>query len=154
SDSPLLYAIYFNYGNLLGGGGDLQAGIDALIEAIRLNPDFLSTYLNLGMMLERAGNLREAVARWYDAVNRLKGVSLESIGYKTMALKHIARILESSGIDANAEETMQLSLDLDRYQPDVLQHWINARQKQCKWPVLKPWGNVTRDHLLRNISPL
>ncbi|MGE0022955.1 MAG: glycosyl transferase, partial [Hyphomicrobium sp.] len=39
-------------------------------------------------------------------------------------------------------------------QPEVIQHWIALRQKQCKWPVIEGWDHVPAKALLAGISPL
>ena len=39
-------------------------------------------------------------------------------------------------------------------QPDVIQHYVHIRQKQCEWPVFKTVGEVTHNQLLTNTSLL
>lgn len=152
--SPLLYAIYFNYGVVLSGQNDFAGAKDALKEAIRLNPDFYPPYINLGIVYERMGAGGEAVLTWYELINRLPTLNGDAIAHKLAALKQAARVLESGGVDANAEEALRLSLEIDKEQRDVAQHWISLRQRQCKWPLIAPWAGFTRSQLLKGISPL
>lgn len=151
---PLLHAINFNYGVALNAAGDAAAARAAFAEAIRINPDFLPPYINLGSLLERSGDVGEAIQLWGRAVNRLAQINGDTVQHKATALKQLGRVLESVGDVKNAEEALQKSLDLNPHQRDVIQHWISLRQSQCKWPVIAPWGYVPQPLLLQAISPL
>ncbi len=154
SDVPLVYAIYFNYAVVLSNANDLEGARNALNAAIARNPDFLPPYINLGHVLERMGLTGDAVTQWYTVVNKLPAITGEALGFKTAALKQLGRVLERSNLDVHAEDALRHSLDLDPNQSDVIQHWVSLRQRQCKWPVIKPWGNVTREKLVDGISSL
>jgi predicted O-linked N-acetylglucosamine transferase (SPINDLY family) len=151
---PLLYAVYFNYGVVLTDSGDLSGAKAALEEAIRLNPSFPPPYINLGSVLERLGAPAEAVQQWTAIANMLGTVNGDSIFHRLTALKQIGRVLETGRIEANAEEALRMSLDIDPDQRDVAQHWIALRQTQCKWPVIEPWAHVSRRALMQGMSPL
>ncbi len=154
SEHPILYAINFNLGVLLGSLNDPQAAAAVLAEAIRLNPDFLPPYINLGLMLERLGQPAEALSQWYAVVNQLNGVNAEVIGHKTAALNQIGRLLISTNMDANAEQALRHSLEVAPQQRDVLQHWLNLRLRQCEWPVLQPFVGFARERLVGAMPPL
>jgi predicted O-linked N-acetylglucosamine transferase (SPINDLY family) len=154
AEHPLLHAVNFNYGVVLSGSGDPAGARDAFLEAIRINPDFLPPYINLGTLLERAGHLDQAVTSWLSAVNRVPGINGDAVLHKATALKQLGRVFESVRDTKNAEDVLQKSLDINPHQRDVAQHWIALRQAQCKWPVIAPWGNVERKLLLQSISPL
>jgi|GEM_PF-200206 len=154
ADNPVSYAMYFNYAALLSQAGDAEGARTALNEAIRINPDFLPPYINLGHALERLGLVGEGVQQWYKVVERLGQINGEGLNYKTTALKQIGRVLEQYQIDENAEDALRLALDINPNQLDVIQHWVSLRQRQCKWPVIKPWGQLTQEHLLKGISAL
>jgi predicted O-linked N-acetylglucosamine transferase (SPINDLY family) len=154
SDAPLLHAVNFNYGVSLNAASDLPRARDAFAEAIRLNPDFLPPYINLGTLLERMGHLDQAMQQWLQLVNRLGGVTADTILHKSLALKQLGRVLEGAGESSNAEDMLERSLDLDPHQRDAIQHWIALRMSQCKWPVVKPRGALTRNRLMQAISPL
>jgi len=151
---PIIHAIYFNYAVVLSNNNMLAEARDALYEAIRINPDFMPPYINLGNVLERMGATGDGIQEWYKAVNRLSAITGEAAGYKTTALKQIGRVLERFQLDENAEEALRLSLDINPHQSDVIQHWVSLRQRQCKWPVITPRGSLTKELLLKGISAL
>jgi predicted O-linked N-acetylglucosamine transferase (SPINDLY family) len=153
-DHKLLHAIYFNYGVILTGANQLPEAKQAMMDAIRVNPDFFPAYINLGHVCERMGAAGEGVNHWYALVNRLGPVTGENVDFKTAALKQVARILERYQVDPKAEEALNLSLALNPNQSDALQHFVSLRQRQVRWPVIKPWANVTRTQLLNGISAL
>jgi predicted O-linked N-acetylglucosamine transferase (SPINDLY family) len=153
-DNPILYAVHFNHAVVLSNTGNLEGAKHALMEAIRLNPDFYPPYINLGHVMERMGLNGDAVGHWYAVSNRLATVTGDNVGYKTAALKQVGRLLEKSNYDAHAEDALRLSLELNPNQSDVIQHWVSLRQRQCKWPVIRPWSTVTRHQLLDGISTL
>jgi predicted O-linked N-acetylglucosamine transferase (SPINDLY family)/Flp pilus assembly protein TadD len=151
---PLLPAVHFNLAVILSATGDLAGARASLEESIRINPDFIPPYINLGNVMERQGASGDAVQIWYQAANRLIQINGENANYKTTALKQIGRVLERFQIDEKAEEALKLSLDINPHQSDVVQHWVSLRQRQCKWPVITPTGTITKEHLLKGISAL
>ncbi|MGE4063262.1 MAG: hypothetical protein AB7E79_07825 [Rhodospirillaceae bacterium] len=153
-DNPLLYAVYFNYGVILTAAGKLEEAKAAMLDAIRVHPDFFAAYINLGHIYERMGSMGEGINQWYALVNRLPQVTGENVEFKTAALKQAARVLESYQMDPKAEEALTISLSLNPNQSDALQHFVSLRQRQVRWPVIKPWARVTRAQLLNGISAL
>jgi predicted O-linked N-acetylglucosamine transferase (SPINDLY family) len=149
----LLHAVCFNYGVVLSETGDLAGAKAALEQAIR-RTGFLPPHINLGTVLERMGAGGAAVNLWIEAVNKLSAITGEGITYKTTALKQAGRVLEGVRIESKAEDALRLSLEADPHQRDVIQHWVALRQSQCKWPVVAPWGRVSRKVLMDGISPL
>lgn len=154
ADNPLLYAVYFNLGVVLSDNGDLPGARAAHSEAIRLNPGFAPPYINLGSVLERMGAVGEAVQQWTAIANALGMANGDTIFHRTTALKQIGRVLETGRIEANAEEALKMSLDINPHQRDVAQHWIALRQTQCKWPVIEPWQYAPKKTLMQGMSPL
>lgn len=154
SDSPLLHAMYFNYAVVLSAANEFAAAKAALSEAIRINPDFYPPYINLGHVLDRIGASGDAVLQWQQVATRLAHITGENINYKTTALKQIARVLERSFFDVHAEDALRQGLDVNPDQPDAVQHWVSLRQRQCKWPVIQPFSQMTRAKLLAGISSL
>lgn len=154
ADNPLLYAVLFNQSVILSAAGRLEEARAALERAVALNPDFLSAHINLGHVLERLGSPADAVMRWTDLLNRLAPVTGSAVAHKTTALNQLARVLEESQQDEPAEAMLHQSLDLDRDQREVLQHYVALRQRQCEWPVVRPWDRVGRDALVAGMSPL
>ncbi|MBF0428333.1 MAG: tetratricopeptide repeat protein, partial [Magnetococcales bacterium] len=150
STQPLAYAVHYNYGILLLNISDLPGAKAAFEESIRLNPDFYPPYINLGNVLERVVSPMEAAACWQRLADRLPSVNAEAIGYKTSALKQIARVLGM----AEAETALQHSLEINPHQHEAMEHWINARQLQCKWPVIEPFGSCDKRDLMKGFAPL
>src|SRR5438132_7634865 len=153
-DAPLIHAVYFNYGVVLGGLGDTDGAQRAFREAIRLKPDFFPPYINLGTALDKVGRTGDAVGQWTQVVNRLPAVTGENVSFKTSALKQMGRVLERHNYDEQAEDSLRQGLDLDPHQTDVIQHWLSLRQRQCKWPVVKPWGKPDFAQLMNGFSAL
>jgi predicted O-linked N-acetylglucosamine transferase (SPINDLY family) len=153
-DDPLLHAVQFNYGVALSQLGDLAGAMIAHAAAIRQKPDFFQPYINLGGLQDRLGQGDRAVATWTALTDALPAVTGHAVVYKAMALKQIGRVLETVRDDAGAEEALRRSIDLQPDQPEAIQHWIALRQRQCRWPLIEPWGHVRREDLLASISPL
>lgn len=152
--NPLLYAVMFNYAVSLNDGGDLAGAEAAYLEAIRLNPNFFAAYINLGMVYERMGARDRAVLQWYALVSLLHQVTGDAIGHKLEVMKQLARVLSAAGISEKAEEILRFSLDIRAEQPEVVLHLLNTRQSSCQWPVVSPWGAITRRHLMSYMAPL
>lgn len=153
-DDNLLYAVYYNYGIALGAVRDNPGAINALRECTRLKPDFQPSYINLGRALEDSGQTGQAVTQWLALVNNLSAINGESVAHKTSALQQIGRVLEAAYSDNAAEDALKQSLDINAHQPEVIQHWISLRQRQCKWPVITEWERVSRKALHSGISSL
>ncbi|WP_031238208.1 O-linked N-acetylglucosamine transferase, SPINDLY family protein [Asticcacaulis sp. AC466] len=153
-DHPLLYALLFNLGVILTDAGDLAQARDVMERVVDLNPDFHSVYINLGRIHEGLGNNAQAVITWNTLASRLDQLTGSAVRHKTMALNQAARVLEGAHQDEPAETALRISLELDPHQREAMQHFIALRQRQCAWPVVLPFENMTRDHLLSGISPL
>ena len=153
-DDPHLAAAHFNMAVVAQRGGDAFAAINALRDAVRIDPEFHPSYINLGRALEDQGQAGAAVSQWLALVNRLPAVNGTTLRHKVMALHQLGRVLEFNHADAPAEDALRQAIDLSPEQPQAVQHWIALRQKQCKWPVVQGWDGVEARRLLANISPL
>jgi predicted O-linked N-acetylglucosamine transferase (SPINDLY family) len=123
-----VHAGWFNLATELSNAGDVAGAMQAYSTALAIRPDFHPAALNLGSLLETQGRKPEALQLWTNA--------LQSDEARTALLNQRARLLESCGLLADAAEVMRTSLLTQRDQPDVVQHWVHARQKMCQWPVL------------------
>ncbi len=150
----LLSAVYFNYSVMLSDCQDLPGSVIALRTAIQLNPDFFPPYINLGSVLDRLGMPEQALAEWGGLINQLPAVTGTAVGHKITALNQSARVLESLSRDSEAEEVLRQSLDLTPRQPEVIEHLIALRQRQCKWPVVAETERLTRQMLIGSMPPL
>ena len=153
NDSLLPIAL-FNMACLLTDQNDLQGAKQALERAIERNPDFYPPYINLGTLLERLGNPQEALNKWHAMVNRTPQINGNNVKYKLEGLRQIGRVLENNHMLPNAEVILKQSLDINPTQHDVAQHFTAMRMAQCEWPVIHPFENVTRKHLMKGTGPL
>ncbi|MEO6608434.1 MAG: glycosyl transferase [Aestuariivirga sp.] len=149
-----LHAAMFNYAVVMARFGDVAGAINVLRDCIRLKPDFLQPYINLGRLLEDSGLAGNAIGQWLDLVKRMPELNGENLRHKLLALQQAGRVLETHHLDIAAEDVLRQSIDLKPHQPEVVQHWVALRQKQCKWPVITPWEGVTKQDLIGQISPL
>jgi len=154
ASNPLLHAAYYNYGVALAKAGDPFGAINATGESIRLNPDFHPPYINLGRLFEDAGQAGAAVEQWIALVGRLAQVNGDTVKNKLAVFEQLGRVLEANNLDASAEDALKQSLEISSAQPQVLQHWVALRQRQCKWPVIEPWGGIGSRTLIAGVSPL
>ncbi|MGD0721835.1 MAG: glycosyl transferase [Roseiarcus sp.] len=151
---PLIHAAYFNFGVALDGFGDRFGAINAMRETIRLKPDFHLSYINLGRLLEDAGQPLEAVREWRALTSRTASVNGESVKHKLMTLRQLGRIFEAHQLDGPAEEAMRESIEISPAQPEIIHHFLAMRSRQCKWPVVAGWDHVETRTLMAAISPL
>lgn len=153
-DSPLLYAAYFNCAIIMAECDNLAAAREGFERAIDLNPDFSPAYVNLGGVLERQGELGEAIARWQALVGRLAPVTGSAVRFKTLALRQVGRALQTSGQVSAVEAIFQQSLEIDCTQRDIAEQLIALRMTQCKWPAVVPFEGVGRGALMQGMHPL
>ncbi|WP_421696660.1 glycosyl transferase [Aestuariivirga sp.] len=153
-EDPNLAAAHFNMAVVAQRSGDAFGAVNALRDALRINPDFHPSYINLGRALEDLGETTGAVNQWLALVNRLPAINGPTLRYKLMALHQLGRVLEFNHADAAAEDALRQAVDLSPDQSQAVQHWIALRQKQCKWPVVTGWDGVEARRLLASISPL
>jgi predicted O-linked N-acetylglucosamine transferase (SPINDLY family) len=151
---PLLHAAYFNYGVVLNKAGDRYGAMNALRASLNLKPDFLPSHINLGRLLEDDGQVGAAVTQWLTLVTQTSLIDGTTVKHKLIALQQLGRVLETFQQDEPAEDALRQSLDIDDDQPEVIQHWIALRQRQCKWPVIAGSEHVSVPTLLSSISPL
>ncbi len=140
--SPYAYAVYFNLGVALAKENDLKAAEAAYQQSFALNPGFAQPRLNLGSLYERMGRVDEALREWQWVAENLPAQPPHNKPLLLMALNHLGRVLETHKRLAESLQWLCTSLSVEPEQPDVLQHWVHLRQKQCIWPVLEPLSGV------------
>ncbi len=139
----------FNLGTLLGALQRPAEAETAYRDAVALQPDFPHARLNLGHLLERSGQHDAALAEWRAVVAARPAVDLQ-----VHAWNNIGRLLEQLRHYPEAESALRQSLQLDPAQPNVVQHYVHLRQKQCAWPVYQPVGEVGPNRLMQGTSLL
>jgi len=135
TESPTAYAVWFNLGVIDAGLNQTEAAERAYRKSIEQNPGFIPGRLNLGTLLERSGRTEEALQTWHDILTLDTAVLATSRDFQLQALNNMGRLLEILKRYDEAEAKLAESLTLSANQPDVRQHWIHLRQKQCKWPI-------------------
>jgi predicted O-linked N-acetylglucosamine transferase (SPINDLY family) len=151
---PQLYVACFNCADLETQLGNLSGAAEALSKAIALSPDFVPAYINLGRVLERAGAPDRAIEQWKAGLARPAPVTGAAIGYALTALKQLVRVTSDLQRNEEAEAAAKWCLELNPYQRDAIEQFIALRLAQCKWPVIAPWGNISRKALMTGIHPL
>jgi len=149
TESPFRHIALFNWGTLLGNLKKPAEAEAAYRAALAMVPRFPQARLNLGHQLENTGKQEEALAEWR-AVYDDPAVALQPDGItlRLHGLNNAARLLEVMKRYGESQALMRQSLELKAEQPDVMQHYVHIRQKQCDWPVYQPVGDVTHNHLL------
>ena len=155
SESPLRHVACFNWGTMLTAAGQNEAAEAAYQRALALDSSLAPARLNLGHMLERRGDSAGALATWravFDGVS--DGQAMPTVDLQLHALNNSARLLEMLRRYPEAEALMARSLALKAAQPDVIQHYVHIRQKQCAWPHDLPVGDVSPNQFLMGTSLL
>lgn len=153
-NDPLVYAVLFNYSVILSDSGALEDARQALERSLSLKGDFMPSRINLGRIYERLGNNLKAVEQWSKVVDGLPQINGNAISNKTTALNQMARVLEAASQDDAAENMLRQSVEIDPTQREPIQHLLACRQRQCEWPIVQPWDRVSRQTLMRGMSPL
>jgi predicted O-linked N-acetylglucosamine transferase (SPINDLY family) len=153
-EHPQAYVAHFNCACLESEAGDLDAARGTLAAVIELNPDFLPAYINLGGLLERAGEVEAGLDLWRSGLARLTPVVRTAIDYKLAAFKQLARVLAEQHNLVGAEAVLQDALILDPTQRDVMEQFIALRLGQCKWPTVAPWEGCDRRTIMSGVHPL
>lgn len=156
TDSAHRYVALFNLGVLLGDLGRAAEAADCYRQALSHNPGFAQAAINLGRQLEAMGDIDTALDTWQRAERSLQAQGDAGIELRLMALNSIGRVAETARRLEEAERALTDSLALRTDQPDVIQHWIHLRQKQCEWPVhhAPALPGLGANALLVNTSPL
>ncbi len=152
--SPHAHLIHFNLGAALTNLGDLAGAERAYREAIALSPGFVQPRLNLGMVLERHGQLDKAIEEWSWVAQNVPAEVAENKPFLLLALNSLGRVLEIRKQYHDALAYLTRSLELDSTQHDVIHHWVYLRQKQCCWPIYQAVGKVSRDFMVQSTSAL
>jgi len=149
--SPLRHVACFNWGTVLSAlnrHADAEAAYRAALVA---QPGFAPALLNLGHLCERRAEVAAALDFWRGVFDAEPAPPLD---HRLHALNNSARLLETQRRYPEAEALMRRSLELKAAQPDVIQHYVHIRQKQCAWPHDLAVGEVTPNQFLTGTSLL
>ena len=143
TQSPVRYVAWFNLGVELSNQADPAGAERAYLQALALKPDLIEAQFNLGNCLEAQGRPAEAIAAWRTALAQLDAQPVMQISLVVMVLNGLGRLLEIQKQFHDATAYLERSLAIQPGQPDVLQHWVHLRQKQCQWPAESPLPHVS-----------
>ena len=154
TQSPARYVAWFNLGVELSNQGDPAGAEQAYLQALALKSDLIEARFNLGNSLEAQGRPLEAITTWRNALASLEAEPILQVSFAVMVLNALGRLLEIQKQYLDAETYLERSLAIQPGQPDVLQHWVHLRQKQCKWPAEAPLPRVSKHAMRMAVSPL
>ncbi|PQA81588.1 acetylglucosamine transferase [Limnohabitans sp. TS-CS-82] len=148
------YIALFNLGVLLFEQSDWQGAQAVYAECCQLVPAFALAKVNLGLVYERQGLTDLALQHWLEVAAAPGTLGETAQNLQRTTLNHVGRVQETLKNYAEAEDAMTQSLVLQPDQPDVLQHWVFLRMKQCKWPVFQDLPGLSPHMQLCHTSPL
>lgn len=157
SEGPMRLVALYNLGTVWSTLRRHEEAAAVYREALAVKPDFLQARVNLGHQLEHQGLKEQALQAWQevaDSTTTAEVMGTPPLEMRLHALKNMARLLEQERRFPESEVLMRRALSLQPEQPDVLQHYVHIRQKQCAWPIYEPVGEVTPNQLLSNTSLL
>ena len=143
---------WFNVGVLLADAGDTAQARVAYEQALAIMPTLEQARINLGLLFERCQEFDAALAQWQSVVDRWQPTT--DANNVCAALNNIGRMQETRKDYVGASAALTQSLIIDKRQPDVIQHWLHLRQKQCAWPVFDESIGLTKNEMLGAASPL
>ncbi len=150
----LEYAAYFNLGVLLADTGSQSEAEAAYRQAVHLKRDFPQAQYNLGVQMEKQGRFDDAMAQWKSALDIESLNNPDQKDNRKLFCNGLGRLYDKFYRYEEAEEMLRQSLALDPGQGDALYHWLHARQKQCKWPIMRPLPAIGVAEMWEAASPL
>jgi predicted O-linked N-acetylglucosamine transferase (SPINDLY family) len=154
AQSPYVHAAYFNLGATLSNEGDFAGSEAAYRESIKLSPTFIQPRLNLGLLLERTGQVDKAIAEWRWVDQNVSLAQPENKPMVLFAINNMGRALENAKQLYEALYFLTKSLTIDPTQSDVLHHLVYLRQKQCAWPIYTKIPRVSLAFMKESTSAL
>jgi predicted O-linked N-acetylglucosamine transferase (SPINDLY family) len=138
TESPLLFAAWYNLGVLQIQADEQQEAEQSLRAALAIKPDFIDARMTLGTLQERLRQHEAALATWRAALAQIDPDLPASRPQQIQALNSVARVAALRHHYSEAEDACARSLLLDPKQPEMAAQWISLRQRQCAWPVCAP----------------
>ncbi|MYM70396.1 glycosyltransferase [Pseudoduganella sp. FT55W] len=152
TESPLLFAAWYNLGVLQIQANEQQEAEQSLRAALAIKPDFIDARMTLGTLQERLRQHEAALATWRAALAQIDPDHPASRPQQIQALNSVARVAALRKHYPEAEDACARSLLLDPKQPDIAAQWINLRQQQCAWPVCAPLPGLAEADLGHSAS--
>ena len=152
TESPLLFAAWYNLGVLQIQADEQQEAEQSLRAALAIKPDFIDARMTLGTLQERLRQYDAALATWRAALAQIDPDHPASRPQQIQALNSVARVAALRKQYPEAEDACARSLLLDPKQPEIAAQWISLRQQQCAWPVCAPLPGLAEADLGQSAS--
>ncbi|NVM79023.1 putative O-linked N-acetylglucosamine transferase (SPINDLY family) [Duganella sp. SG902] len=152
TESPLLFAAWYNLGVLQLQADEQQEAEQSLRAALAIKPDFIDARMTLGTLQERLRQYDAALATWRAALAQIDPDHPASRPQQIQALNSVARVAALRKHYPEAEDACARSLLLDPRQPEIAAQWIHLRQLQCAWPVCAPLPGLAEADLSHSAS--
>ncbi|SDH50773.1 MULTISPECIES: glycosyltransferase [unclassified Duganella] len=152
TESPLLFAAWYNLGVLQIQADEQQEAEQSLRAALAIKPDFIDARMALGSLQERLRQHEAALSTWRAALAQIDPDHPASRPQQIQALNSVARVAALRQHYPEAEDACARSLLLDPKQPDIAAQWIQLRQQQCAWPVCAPLPGLAETELANSAS--
>lgn len=152
TESPLLFAAWYNLGVLQIQANEQQEAEQSLRAALAIKPDFIDARMTLGTLQERLRQHEAALATWRAALAQIDPDHPASRPQQIQALNSVARVAALRKHYPEAEDACARSLLLDPKQPEIAAQWISLRQQQCAWPVCAPLPGLAEADLSNSAS--
>ena len=152
---PMVHLIWYNLGALVQSQGGHAQAVGIYQQCLHIAPGFAVALINQGLCHEVLGAIDAALTCWRQ-ISELPALGLteEALEHRTIALNHIARVVEDFKQYDVAEAALVESLRINPKQVDAVQHWVHIQQKTCHWPVFKDLPAVSEAEMLLSMSPL
>jgi predicted O-linked N-acetylglucosamine transferase (SPINDLY family) len=152
---PLVHLIWYNLGALVQSLGGHAQAIGIYRQCLQVMPGIAVALINEGLCHEVLGAIDEALACWRKVTGQPReGLNAEALEHRSIALNHIARVVEDFKQYDVAQAALEESLSINPKQVDAVQHWVHIQQKTCNWPVFKELAGVSEAEMLLAMSPL
>ncbi|MYM25442.1 glycosyltransferase [Duganella sp. FT135W] len=152
TESPLLFAAWYNLGVLQIQANEQQEAEQSLRAALAIKPDFIDARMTLGTLQERLRQHEAALATWRAALAQIDPDHPASRPQQIQALNSVARVAALRKHYPEAEDACARSLLLDPKQSEIAAQWISLRQQQCAWPVCAPLPGLAEADLGHSAS--
>jgi predicted O-linked N-acetylglucosamine transferase (SPINDLY family) len=152
---PLVHLIWYNLGALVQSLGGHAQAIGIYRQCLQVMPGFAVALINEGLCHEVLGAIEEALSCWRKVTGQPREeLNAEALEHRSIALNHIARVVEDFKQYDVAQAALEESLSINPKQVDAVQHWVHIQQKTCNWPVFKELAGVSEAEMLLAMSPL
>ncbi|NBO83166.1 MAG: tetratricopeptide repeat protein, partial [Betaproteobacteria bacterium] len=123
---PMVHLIWYNLGALVQSLGGHAQAVGIYQQCLQVVPGFAVALINQGLCHEVLGAIDAALTCWRQ-ISELPALGLteEALEHRSIALNHIARVVEDFKQYDVAEAALVESLRINPKQVDAVQHWVH-----------------------------